>query len=830
MSASAAQRCEREYDAANIGPTQRFRGWQYDALGLTRFEGYPREAATSIASFGSNGVSTTYDVLGRPLTVSRASELGALNTEYAYLPGFQTQVTDPRGNITTTSYQAFDQPDTSRPLVILAPENVTTTIARDVFGKPTSIARSGSYGGTAVSAVRRFVYDTNQRLCKRIDPESGATLFDYDTVGNLTWSADGQNLTSLSCDRNSVPASERTTRAYDSMNRLIRVTYPASSAIDSYTYEPDGLLKTAGSEIPNTPYNQVWTYTYNKRRLLTSEHINSDNMTFSYSYDAHGHLSQSTYPGSLTVVTHAPNALGQPTRANNYAFGATYFPNGALRSFTYGNSVMHSVTQNARQLPSRVTDAFGSAKYSDFGYSYDANANVAGITDYAQSGLQTRTMGYDGLDRLTAANAPNLWGAGSFAYDPLDNLRVADVSPRLYRFHYATDGKLATIKTTTGATVWGFAYDARGNQVGRTGQTRIFDRANRLRSIIGVADYYYDGHGRRLAMLRADTSVKYTLYTRDGKLRGGPDSRRSGSDWQVYLGDRLVANVFHSWNDPALHTVTYLHTDLLGSPVVETSPTRVASNRSYYAPYGEVRNRTVDGAGYTGHYQDGDSGLTYMQQRYYDPLSGRFLSIDPVVADPKTGGNFNRYWYANNNPYRYTDPDGRQSVGEMIDSGAEGCGAVSCAGWATLKASWDVFGFEGVSQIADKGAAAGAGTGAMAAFELLTLGKGKVLSEGGQLAFKVLEREGDVIIGSFKGAAGEARVITEATMEGDTLFLRGTHIEGKGTLREALGVARQMGDSAGAKKVVIEPGTRTTGANPGRTPRPLVIDLEKKKQ
>jgi len=38
---------------------------------------------------------------------------------------------------------------------------------------------------------------------------------------------------------------------------------------------------------------------------------------------------------------------------------------------------------------------------------------------------------------------------------------------------------------------------------------------------------------------------------------------------------------------------------------------------------------------------------------------GRFLSIDPVLADPETGASFNRYWYANNNPYKFTDKDGR---------------------------------------------------------------------------------------------------------------------------------------------------------------------------
>lgn len=48
-----------------------------------------------------------------------------------------------------------------------------------------------------------------------------------------------------------------------------------------------------------------------------------------------------------------------------------------------------------------------------------------------------------------------------------------------------------------------------------------------------------------------------------------------------------------------------------------------------------------------------------MQQRYYDPAIGRFLSVDPVTADSTNGNNFNRYKYASNNPYRFTDPDGR---------------------------------------------------------------------------------------------------------------------------------------------------------------------------
>jgi RHS repeat-associated protein len=86
--------------------------------------------------------------------------------------------------------------------------------------------------------------------------------------------------------------------------------------------------------------------------------------------------------------------------------------------------------------------------------------------------------------------------------------------------------------------------------------------------------------------------------------------------------------------------------------------------RSEYEPYGQLTNRALtDGPGYTGHVQDAATGLTYMEQRYQDPLLGRMLSVDPVDALSDPARNFNRYAYAWGNPYRFYDPDGRYPVG-----------------------------------------------------------------------------------------------------------------------------------------------------------------------
>jgi RHS repeat-associated protein len=105
--------------------------------------------------------------------------------------------------------------------------------------------------------------------------------------------------------------------------------------------------------------------------------------------------------------------------------------------------------------------------------------------------------------------------------------------------------------------------------------------------------------------------------------------------------------------------VTYIHTDGLGSPVARSDANGNVISRTRYEPYGATAAGVTPTIGFTGHVNDADTGLVYMQQRYYDPVAGRFLSVDPMVTDADNGGSFNRYAYANNSPYRYIDPDGR---------------------------------------------------------------------------------------------------------------------------------------------------------------------------
>ncbi|HUD42450.1 MAG TPA: RHS repeat-associated core domain-containing protein, partial [Dokdonella sp.] len=103
--------------------------------------------------------------------------------------------------------------------------------------------------------------------------------------------------------------------------------------------------------------------------------------------------------------------------------------------------------------------------------------------------------------------------------------------------------------------------------------------------------------------------------------------------------------------------------DALGSVTRKTDALGVRVQDRVYEPFGESLEVTTrapqwpQGMAYTGHVLDNLTRITYAQARYYDQLMGRFMSVDPVAPD---AGSFNRYWYANNNPYNNIDPDGRE--------------------------------------------------------------------------------------------------------------------------------------------------------------------------
>jgi YD repeat-containing protein len=514
---------------------------EYDWAGRKTFESFPVDGAPDRSAI-TQGSTTVYDVLGRPVSTTVPSEQGDLTTTMAYPAGGARSVTDarvptnPGDNVTTSYFQAFDEPSMDAAVRVVAPEGVTQDIARDLYGNVLSITQGG--------VARTMTYDAEHRLCRSWEPETGSTMTSYDAADNVVWSATGQAFNGTGCGYDQVADTDKTASAYDGMNRVTSVTYPSGTLATSFTYDALGKPATAVSATSTASANNTgtvgWAFGRNKLGLLTAEVLSVDGWSWGlgYGYDANGNLSAVQYPDNQTMAV-ASNALGQATAVGTYATAGSYFPDGELKSYALGNGALYSATKNARNLLSNFSFGTASSVAISEDLGYDRVGNILSITDQSGSTQRTRTMSYDWLNRLTMATASNLWGSESYTYDTLNNIRSLTDSTGTNTYNYDANNLLASI-TAGGGTAHSFAYDVRGNTVTKDTQAMTFDLANRLLAVTGKGEYMYDATGHRVKSV-TPTGTTYYAYASSGQLMWEYDNGTATGTSYIYLGKKLVA-------------------------------------------------------------------------------------------------------------------------------------------------------------------------------------------------------------------------------------------------------------------------------------------------
>ncbi|MDJ0667424.1 MAG: RHS repeat-associated core domain-containing protein, partial [Desulfobacterales bacterium] len=103
--------------------------------------------------------------------------------------------------------------------------------------------------------------------------------------------------------------------------------------------------------------------------------------------------------------------------------------------------------------------------------------------------------------------------------------------------------------------------------------------------------------------------------------------------------------------------VYYFLNDHLGTPLKVVDESGVLVWEANYEPFGGVNTGTqsfCNNFRFPGQYYDQETGLYYNNHRYYEPLTGRYLTTDPIGLE----GGINHYAYVKNNPINFIDPFG----------------------------------------------------------------------------------------------------------------------------------------------------------------------------
>ena len=615
----------------------------------------------------SQAIETKYDVFDRVIEI-REKVAPRATTTMEYLSGNRTRTTDPEGYVTTTTYSGYGSPDDGQVVRIDQPEGVSTVINRDIYGLMNSVTQAGM--------TQNYYYNDELLLCRYRTPEGGDTLYAYDAARDMSSYAKGQSY-GTSCSTPSGTAKVSLVR--DSLGRVKLTNYAHSGTSDiSVTYDDNDNVKTTNRGGVN------WSYSYdNMDRLLTEKlDIDGRNYDMSYTYDGNGYMTKQVLP-SNRAINYVRSGLGDALTVwtphlPNFVDDIWYHPDSTVRKMRYGNGQEYMSTLNKRLLPERILSQKGSTTAIDLTYTYDARGDITDMVDGTNSS-NTRNYRYDGLGRLTYATGP--WAVGYYSspaiysYDDVGNLTEKSRGPLEVTNTYDSRNRLMSTRSANfgQGTTRAVSYDSRGNITTLGDQNFVYDYADQPISISGSANgsYQYDGNLKRVKSTVNGKTI-YNVYNLAGQLMYVDEATENKKTEYIRAAGMNIARIQNN-------VVTYLHQDHLGSASAGTTSSGSIAWRERYTPYGEKLvdyEANDDQASFTGHIYDSETGLTYMQARYYDPTIGRFLSIDPVgFAEHMDLGNgtfgFNRYAYANNSPTKYIDPDGAypQSPASSVENG-----------------------------------------------------------------------------------------------------------------------------------------------------------------
>ena len=573
-------------------------------------------------------------------------------------------------------------------------DTVTYTLNYDVFGNMDSVAIGNR-------TLADYEYEEENGKLSSMTYGNGCTVYYlYDELENLselwysydegetvtaaysyTYGADGQL-----CRFDNLLTGKSTVYTYDSFGRLTGFA----------EYDTESMENTLGMRQTYTEQGQLRGVTYRAPYSYTNSNNTADWVAgYLYSYTAEGEDAGRLNGSSIrwgssfhTILStqYEYDPIGRlTTQTNTYGSGTSAFT--SKIEYEYMSLLMMT-----SGVVSGYTSTFNGNE-SEYYYTYDANGN---ITQISLNGTVKYRYQYDNIGQLIREDNADMGKTYVYEYDDAGNILSKKTYP--YTTAQTPSGTPVTDTYTYGDNTWGdlltaykgnnITYDEIGNPlVYQNGSSYVFtwtqgrrlatamtgdsymtftydDNGVRTGKIVDAYNYTYNVEGTRILSESWGTHLLVYLYDDSGLPTGMQyrnESYAEGVFDTFWFEKNLQGDVVAIYNNAGVKLASYIY-DAWGNFTV-TYTNGGAVTAAQYNPFT-----------YRSYYYDDDLGLYYLNSRYYDSNTGRFINADVQINAKENFLGYNMYAYCGNNPVMYTDPSGCGKIWNWIKNTARDVG------------------------------------------------------------------------------------------------------------------------------------------------------------
>ena len=508
-----------------------------------------------------------------------------------------------------------------------------------------------------------YEYDNMDRVIKTTYPNNVSLTYSYDNYGNIikrvvpvnkehkfnyNFASNPLNYTT--------PNNNQTSYLYDKANRLRKIKKPDNTQIE-YIYNKGRLTQIKSPK-------ETINYTYAFNNLVSS--ISNGNIELNFSYDGNLLTKQtSSYTQKQISYTYNNDFLVNSITYAGKKEDITY--NTDNEAISIGN---YQINRDNNGFVSKVNDSNYQKEYSynNYGEITQIKDNTLTINltrnklsqiikkeEITNNKTKTYEYSYDKLGRLIKVTKDgNI--VEEYSYDENSNRISAKINGKNINATYNQEDQLTSYNNTN------YTYDKNGNLIKKQNDTNqtiySYDDFNNLKAVTlpnnKTISYITNPLNQRVAKLIngkikekylwKDLTTLLAIYDKDNNLMQRFE----------YANGRMPIAMTDKNNNRY-----YLHYDQVGSLRAVTDTNGNLIKEITYDSYGNILNDTNPDFkvpfGFAGWLYDEDTKLVHFGYREYDPVSGRWLSKDPLLFG---GGDTNLYGYVLNDPVNLVDPEG----------------------------------------------------------------------------------------------------------------------------------------------------------------------------